>query len=300
MNYFELKKNLVKQFEDAGISETADIDWIIVEITGKKRSQLPFYGEFSEVELEKINDAAAKRLRHIPLGLIFGKSSFYGREFVVTNDTLIPRLDTEILIDEFLKVTESKNVKDAVEFLQKHSINENQNLNFIKNIPSVLDIGTGSGAIAVTIQKETGFNVTAVDISQKALEIAKKNAKNLGANVEFIHSNLFSNIQEIKVDYIVSNPPYIKSDVVKTLDVEVRDNEPILALDGGEDGLYFYREIVSKSINHLKENGMLFFEIGYDQAEEVSLLMQSDFEDIKVVKDYGNNDRVVYGRLRRK
>ena len=252
------------------------------------------------MELEKINDAAAKRLRHIPLGLIFGKSSFYGREFVVTNDTLIPRLDTEILIDEFLKVTESKNVKDAVEFLQKHSINENQNLNFIKNIPSVLDIGTGSGAIAVTIQKETGFNVTAVDISQKALEIAKKNAKNLGANVEFIHSNLFSNIQEIKVDYIVSNPPYIKSDVVKTLDVEVRDNEPILALDGGEDGLYFYREIVSKSINHLKENGMLFFEIGYDQAEEVSLLMQSDFEDIKVVKDYGNNDRVVYGRLRRK
>lgn len=300
MNYFELKKTLVKQFEEAGISETADIDWIMVEVTGKKRSMLPFYGEFSEGKLAKISDAVSKRINHIPLGLIFGKSSFYGRDFAVTNDTLIPRLDTEILIDEFLRVTENENLKDATEFIQKFASDENQKLNLIKNIPSVLDIGTGTGAIAITIQKETGFNVTAVDISLKALDVAKKNAENLGAKVEFIHSNLFSNIQEIKVDYIVSNPPYIKSDVVATLDSEVKDHEPILALDGGKDGLDFYREIVVKSKDHLNEGGMLFFEIGYDQAEEVSLLMQSNFEDIKVVKDYGNNDRVVYGRLRRK
>ena len=187
------------------------------------------------------------------------------------------------MIDEFLKVTKdlkSKTVSD----------------NFT---PTVLDVGTGSGAIAVTIQKETNFDVCAVDISEKALEIAKKNALNLGAKVDFIHSNLFENIKDLKVDFIVSNPPYIKSDVLLTLDKEVKDNEPILALDGGTDGLDFYRKITLEAKNHLNENGMLFFEIGFDQAKEVSELMQANFENVTVIKDYGNNDRVVYGKLRR-
>ena len=276
MNYFELKKILEKQFLDANIEEMADIDWIIVEITGKKRSMLPFIKEFSEIELNQILDAVNKRLKHIPIGIIFGKSNFYGRDFIVSHDTLIPRMDTEILIDEVIK----------------HIKTYNRNL-------SILDIGTGSGAIAITLQKETKHSLIAVDISEKALEIAKKNAENLSAKVDFIQSNLFENIKDLKVDFIVSNPPYIKSDVVLTLEPEVRLNEPILALDGGIDGLYFYKNIIKEARNHLSKDGMLFFEIGYDQAEELKNLMNDDFEEITVVKDYSNNDRVVYGKLRR-
>ena len=287
MNYFELKEILVKQFEDAGISEMSDIDWIMVEVTKIKRSMLPLAGNFSNTQIEEILEAGRKRAEHIPIGLIFGRTEFYGREFKVSNDTLIPRLDTEILIDEFLKET-----KNTIDF---YKVNKESFSNYK---PSILDIGTGSGAIAITLKKETNFDVYAIDISQKALEKAKENAKLNDADITFIQSDLFENIDNLKVDFIVSNPPYIKSDVVLTLEREVKDNEPILALDGGEDGLDFYRKITTEAKNHLNQNGMLFFEIGYDQADAVVDLMKANFDDIKVVKDYGGNDRVVYGKLR--
>jgi len=284
MNYFELKKNYEDKFLKAKIDETADIDWIIVEITGKKRSMLPFIGEFSESDLEKITKALEKRLNHIPFGYIFGKTEFYGREFFVSNDTLIPRIDTEIL------------TLTATDFINE-KIKENSSLKQDENV-SILDIGTGSGIVAITLNLDTKAEVTAVDISEKALEIARKNAQNLNSNVKFIQSNLFENIGEKSFDFIVSNPPYIKSDVCHELDDEVRLNEPILALDGGKDGLKFYREIINQAKNYLNLNGMLFFEIGYDQANDVKSLMENDFYDIKVIKDYSGNDRVVFGRLR--
>lgn len=281
MNYIGLKKELEKRFIDANIDETADIDWIICEITGKSRSMLPFIREFSKEELEKIEDAIKKRLNHIPLGLIFGKSNFYGRDFIVTNDTLIPRIDTEILIEKIIK-----------------SVGQDYKEN--GKTPTILDIGTGTGAIAITLQKETNSVCYAVDISEKALAVAKQNAKNLKADVKFSKSDLFDSIKDLKVDIIVSNPPYIKTAVIKLLDSEVRDNEPILALDGGADGLDFYRKIIEQAKMHLNIDGEIFFEIGFDQGEAVKLLLEKDFENIEIIKDYSNNDRVVCGKLRRK
>lgn len=273
LGYRELRKNLELEFEKAGISEFADIDWIMVEVTGKSRSMLQFIEHFSSEEMSKIMDAVKKRLNHIPLGYIFGKSYFYGREFKVDENVLIPRLDTEILIEKICDDIKSKNEK-----------------------PLVLDIGTGSGAIAITIQKETDSKVFAVDVSEKAIKIARHNAESLEADVEFIQSDLFENV-EGRFDFIVSNPPYIETSVIETLDDEVKLNEPILALDGGNDGLVFYRKIVKCAPKFLNKGGKLYFEIGYNQAEDLKDLMKDDFKNIEVFKDYGNNDRVVVGEI---
>ncbi len=274
MNYFELKNQYEKKFLENNIDETADIDWIMVEITGKKRSMLPFHN-FSDNELELINEAINKRLNHIPIAYIFEKTEFFGRKFFVSRNTLIPRMDTEILIETI--ISNLKNQKKPVD---------------------ILDIGTGSGIIAITLKKEINSNVTAVDISEEALIIARKNAEHLNTEIVFQKSNLFENIDKKKFDIIVSNPPYIKTGVIEELEPEVKENEPILALDGGIDGLKFYRDIISNSKSYLKMGGMIFFEIGFDQANEIIELMKNDFENIKVIKDYSNNDRVVFGKLR--
>ena len=273
LDYFGLKKNLEQIFKKAGIEETADIDWIMVEVTGKSRSMLPFHGTFSSEETKQIMDAVEKRLQHIPLAYIFGKTNFYGYDLEVNENVLIPRLDTEILIEKVKNDIISR--KDKV---------------------SVLDIGTGSGAIAIVLKKETDADVTAVDFSNGALEVAKNNAKKNDAEIKFIHSNVFENV-EGKFDFIVSNPPYIETEVVKGLESEVVDHEPIMALDGGEDGLDFYRQIISEAPKYLNAGGKLYFEIGYNQAEAVSNLMKSGFKDIQVYKDYGDNDRVVTGEI---
>lgn len=273
LGYRELRKNLEQVFEKAGITEFADIDWIMVEVTGKSRSMLQFIEQFLSEEMSKIMEAVQKRLNHIPLGYIFGKSYFYGREFKVDENVLIPRQDTEILIEKICDDIKSRNEKF-----------------------SVLDIGTGSGAIAITIQKETDSKVLAVDVSEKALKIAKQNAKTLEADVDFVKSDLFENI-EGKFDFIVSNPPYIETSVIETLDAEVKFNEPILALDGGDDGLDFYRKIIKEAPNYLNKGGKLYFEIGYNQAEALKTLMKDNFRNILVYKDYGNNDRVVVGEI---
>lgn len=273
VGYRQLKLKLEKMFLDAGVDDFADIDWIMCEILNKKRSMLPFCENISSEDEARIIEAAEKRAKHIPLGYIFGKTNFYGYDLVVNENVLIPRLDTEILIETAIK-----------------EINSRENA-------SVLDIGTGSGAIAIVLKKETNAKVVAVDVSGNALEIAKLNAKNNNADIEFIHSNLFENVGELKVDFIVSNPPYIESSVIAGLDKEVCDNEPILALDGGEDGLDYYRVIVHEAKNHLNPKGMLIFEIGYNQAEALKELMNDDFKNIRVIKDYGNNDRVVIGEL---
>ena len=273
LGYRELRKNLEQAFEKAGITEFADIDWIVVEVTGKSRSMIQFIEQFSSEEMSKIMDAVQKRLKHIPLGYIFGKSYFYGREFKVDENVLIPRQDTEILIEK---------ICDDIKLRQEKV--------------SVLDIGTGSGAIAITIQKETDSKVLAVDVSEKALKIAKQNAKTLEADVDFVKSDLFENV-EGKFDFIVSNPPYIETNVIETLEDEVTLNEPILALDGGDDGLDFYRKIVKISPRYLNKGGKLYFEIGYNQAEALKNLMKDKFKNIIVYKDYGNNDRVVVGEI---
>lgn len=275
MKYIELRKKIEQMFEAEKIDEFADIDWIMVEVLGVKRSMLPFCGEIS-IEKEKlIMEAVLKRLKHIPIAYIFGRTNFYGYDFKVNENVLIPRLDTEVLVEKL--------VKDV----------KNQN----KQV-SVLDIGTGSGAIIIATKKETDAKCYAVDVSDKALKIAKENAELNNAEVCFIKSDLFENIKDLKVDYIVSNPPYIETEVVKGLELEVVSNEPILALDGGEDGLDFYRRIIQDAKKHLNDHGKLYFEIGYNQGASVSILMKEDFEEIEVIKDYGGNDRVVKGKLK--
>lgn len=273
ISYRKLRQNLEKQFLSAGIDDFSDIDWIICEVLNKKRSMLPFCDSIDEKQLELIMAAAEKRMKHIPIAYIFGKTNFYGYDLTVNQNVLIPRLDTEILIDETIKLIKERKPS------------------------TILDIGTGSGAIAIVLNKETGVKAFAVDVSEKALLVAKQNAETNKADVTFVKSNIFDNIQDLKVDFIVSNPPYIETDVVKGLEKEVIENEPILALDGGEDGLDFYREIINNARKHLNKKGMLIFEIGYNQAEDVASLMKQDFKEIRVVKDYGGNDRVVIGEL---
>ena len=221
----------------------------------------------------KYQDLIELRKEHIPLQHIVGVQEFMGLEFDVNEHVLIPRQDTECLVERVMKYS-----KDA----------------------TVLDVCTGSGCIIISLEKLGRIqHATAVDISPEALAVARNNANKLGAKVKFLESDLFSQIHE-KYDIIVSNPPYIPSKVVDTLMEEVRDHEPRIALDGKEDGLYFYRELIQQAPDYLNAEGMLFFEIGHDQGNVVKELMQErGFVDVMVEKDLAGLDRVVYGKLQK-
>ena len=212
-------------------------------------------------------------IKGIPIQHITHQQEFMKMSFYVDENVLIPRPDTEILVEEVISLCKRKN--------------------FIK----ILDLCTGSGAIAVSLAKYlNNVDITAVDISNKALKIAKKNARNnnVEEKITFIESDLFSNLSKNKYDLIVSNPPYIKKEDIKKLDVEVK-KEPILALDGGVDGLDFYRKIILNSYNYLNNKGMLCLEIGFDQKEQVEKLLEKEGKYINIYckKDLGNNDRVI-------
>lgn len=211
-----------------------------------------------------------KRVNDIPFAYIVGRKEFMKLDFIVNENVLIPRGDTEILVEEALKYKKNK----------------------------ILDMCTGSGCIAISLAYylENKADVTAVDVSEAALNVAKQNANKNNVDVNFIHSDLFANVTE-KYEMIVSNPPYIEREVIKNLQSEVQ-NEPVLALDGGLSGLDFYEKIIPKAKEHLETNGILILEIGYDQAENVQKLMiENEYKNIRVVKDLGGNDRVVIGEI---
>lgn len=218
------------------------------------------------------NQLIEKRAAHIPLQHLTGNQEFMGINFKVNENVLIPRQDTEILVEEVIKYINSQERK-------------------IK----VLDMCTGSGCIAISIDKLCdNAQVVGADISKKALEIAEINNKENSAGVDFIESDLFENIREC-FDVIVSNPPYIESEKIEKLMPEVRDFEPRIALDGTKDGLEFYRNICNNLSRYLKEQGAVFFEIGYNQGSSISkILNEQGFEKVKVIKDYSQNDRVVF------
>lgn len=214
-----------------------------------------------------------------PLQYITNNQEFMGLNFFVNENVLIPQPDTEIIVEETLK--------KCKELLQKNAQ--------IK----ILDLGTGSGAIAVSLENFLGdkAEVFASDISTKALDVAKHNNEKNNTSVRFIKSDLFENIQEQKFNIIVSNPPYIRSNVINNLSKQVQ-NEPHLALDGGEDGLKFYKKIIEQACNYI-ENGYLILEIGYDQKADVENMLKENknYAEIKTIQDLSGNDRCVVAKV---
>ncbi len=223
-------------------------------------------------------DAILKITKKIPLEHITHQKEFMKLNFYINENVLIPRQDTEILVEQVIEIAQNTKAK------------------------KILDLCTGSGAIAVSLAKYLpNCEITAIDISNEALKVAKKNAKNneVEKQITFINSDLFTNIQKEKFDIVVSNPPYIKKDVIEKLDKEVK-KEPYIALNGGQDGLYFYKKIVNEVYEYLKYEGYLCFEIGFDQKEDVTKIIEKEekFKNIYSKKDLCEMDRIIVAQLK--
>lgn len=216
-----------------------------------------------------------RRIEGEPLQYIINRQYFMGYEFYVDENVLIPRADTEIIVEEVLQY--SQNILN----------------------PKILDLCTGSGCIGISLAKRLKeANIYASDISKKAIDIAKYNSNTNKTTINFIASDLFEDIFIKDFDIIVSNPPYIEKFEIDNLPQEVK-KEPLIALDGGEDGMSFYKRIIKEAKKYLKNNGMIFLEIGYNQLDKVrKILSDEEYKDIKIVKDYSQNDRVVAARFR--
>lgn len=276
------KVGTVKLAEE-GIEEFSLDAWYLLEyVTGVSKAM--YFAEperaVSEENADRYIDCIRRRAAHIPLQHITGEQEFMGYPFYVNEHVLIPRQDTETLVEEAIQVMRPK--------------------------MKILDMCTGSGCIVLSILKMcrekyymTELQGIGADVSEEALKVARENGRRLEVPVTWIQSDLFAKIpEEEKYDVIVSNPPYIETAVIDTLQEEVRLHDPYIALDGKEDGLYFYRRIISEAGKYLKPQGKLMFEIGCDQAEAVEELMKNaGYEQITVKKDLAGLDRVVYGTL---
>ncbi len=264
---FELEKNKI---EDASIIAKILIQYVLKIDKNKIIIE-------KEKEVEKIKEEEYKKyIKEIvqgkPIQYIINNQEFMKLNFFVNENVLIPQPDTEILVEKVLEIVK-------------------------KNMESkILDICTGSGAIGISLAYYLNkAKLTVADISSKALEISKINAKrnNVEEKIKFINSDMFEKIEE-KYNIIVSNPPYIKTNIIPTLDKQVQ-NEPYIALDGGKDGLKFYRILIDEAPKHLEKDGILIFEIGYDQKEDIENLVKENknYKSMQVIKDLSQNDRVV-------
>ncbi len=278
MTYRECYEQGCRTLQAAGIEEAAlDARLLLEAVCGTDRNDLLVHGEqpvAPEAE-EKYLNWIRQRAEHIPLQQLTGEQGFMGLTFSVNEHVLIPRQDTEILVEEVLK-----ELHDGMR---------------------VLDMCTGSGCILLSLlHYSNDCEGLGVDLSAEALEVAGRNVLKVltpekAEHAHFLQSDLFEKV-EGKFEIIVSNPPYIASAEVDRLMPEVRDHEPRMALDGTEDGLYFYRRIIEEAGKHLVSSGMLFFEIGYDQGQAVSELMRTEgYCEVQVVQDYAGLDRVVFG-----
>lgn len=276
MQYQDIYRQGTEALKKAGIEEAAlDARLLLEEVCATDRTALYAHGERELTQKEEAQylEKIDRRARRIPLQHILGRTEFMGLTFEVNKDVLCPRPDTEVLVEEVLK--------------------------YLHDGMRILDIGTGSGCILLSLLHYSNDCLgVGVDISVEALRLATTNAKRLNERrADFVKSSLFENV-EGKFEIIVSNPPYIRSGEIVGLMPEVRDHEPHTALDGGADGLHFYREITAKAKDHLPGGGMLFYEIGYDQGEAVKCIMEdAGYREIEIVKDFSGLDRVVYGIL---
>lgn len=287
-NIQKIYKEGIRQLSEAGIEEAPIDAWLLLEhITGISKA---FFYAHKDMELEEEKEddyftCIRRRSERIPLQHITGEQEFMGYSFYVNEHVLVPRQDTEILAEEAIKLL-SPGMK-------------------------VLDMCTGSGCILISILKAgreklclRNLKGMGTDISKEALEVAEHNAFRLLGDADrntcvFCLSDVFDRVEE-RFDLIVSNPPYIRTSVIEELQEEVRLHEPYIALDGKQDGLYFYRKIIDGSKTHISDGGTLLFETGYDQAEAVSALMrQAGYKNVFVKKDLAGLDRVVGGRYNR-
>lgn len=275
MNIEQKLKQTIQKLKENNIEQpNLKTKIIIANVLKMKKEQLLINNkqELKEQEIQEIDKKIEQLVNGKPLQYITEKQEFMGLEFYVNENVLIPQPDTEILVEKTIEVV-NKTKKNKI-----------------------LDMCTGSGCIAISLAENIkNAQIKAVDISNKALDIANKNAINNSVEnkIKFFYSDMFSNIEE-KFDIIVSNPPYIETKTIKTLSQEVQ-NEPKLALDGGEDGLDFYKIIANEAYKHLEDNGILIVEIGYNQKEKVIKLFEKTkkYKNIECKKDYSNNDRII-------
>ena len=282
LTYRELYEWGCGRLAEAGIDESGTDARLLLEwCCGTDRGTLLAHGErpVTEKENSRYLECIAVRAARMPLQYITGEQEFMGLTYSVNKNVLIPRQDTEVLVEEVMR--------------------------YLHDGMRILDLCTGSGCILISLLRYSN-DCTGVgtDISRDALEVARRNADNIlgfhaqaGQNASFVQGDLFEGLDEgDRFDVIVSNPPYIRTDVIKSLMPEVRDHEPHIALDGREDGLFYYRRIIAGAGKFLAGGGMIFLEIGYDQGDSVrSLMQEAGYRDIEVVRDYAGLDRVVLG-----
>ena len=278
MNIEEILKKEINNLKQNNIeNSTLKVKILLANILNVKKEYLLIHSE-EEVKQEdkiKYENNINELIKGKPLQYITNKQEFMGLNFYVDENVLIPQPDTEILVEKAIEIAETT---------QKNKI---------------LDMCTGSGCIAISLAKKiNNAQIIAVDISNNALNVANKNAinNNVENKIKFINSDMFNNIEE-KFYIIVSNPPYIETETISKLEIEVQ-NEPHLALDGGIDGLKFYKIIANNAFKYLNENGYLLLEIGYNQQEIVTQLLQDTgkYKNIETIKDLGGNYRVVIAR----
>ncbi len=275
MNYTEAFLMGMQKLKEAEIGEAQlDARLLLEEVCGTDHNTLLCHGdrEVSEAEEEQYRKALEQRAVHVPLQHLLGYQDFMGLRFQVNEYVLIPRQDTEILVEEAMR--------------------------YLHDGMRILDLCTGSGCILLSLlHYSNDCEGVGVDISQEALRVAAQNAELLDIKADFLKSDLYEKVTG-KFDLLVSNPPYIERKVIPTLMEEVREYDPYIALDGGEDGLDFYRRIIGGAQDYLKRGGQILMEIGSGQAKAVSeLLREAGFKEIDVCRDFAGLDRVVSGRL---
>ena len=284
MNIQEIQKYSINKLKENNIYDyNLKAKLLIAKVLNKPKEYLIINGkeELKKDKILEIKDNIEKIINGYPIQYITGKQEFMGYNFFVNENVLIPQPDTEILVEEVL---------DILKKTKKYKI---------------LDLCTGSGAIAISISKilansivDDNIKISASDISSKALDVAKINARINDVKIEFIQADLFDKIGK-KFDIIVSNPPYIKTAVIKKLNLEVQ-NEPYIALNGGKDGLDFYRKIINDAYKYLEADGYLALEIGFDQRQEVIEIIENTnkYKEVYSKKDLANNDRVIICKRR--
>lgn len=277
MTYREALLSGEKQLMEAGIADARNDAWLLLAMAS--RIDHTFYymhidEDMPEEARHEFDMLIRKRSERVPLQYITGEQEFMGLMFRVNTNVLIPRQDTETLVEEALKLVQPG--------------------------MKIMDMCTGSGCVLISILKNAhGVKGFGYDISKQAVNVAKENAKQNDVAAEFERSDLFSEVLEEQFDMLVSNPPYIPSEEIGTLMPEVADFEPREALDGKEDGLFFYRKIIAECPEFLKPGASVLFEIGFNQGAAVSAMMEeAGFTDVRVTKDLARNDRVVSGHLK--